>query len=109
VKKIRNRFSFPTPENYTNQLSVMFGVSNRGYDIPALEIKVTETNFQTDEEKSFPIPKTLVVLAYHGAPIIRNPRQVFWTVFQLDQVAQHVQDEFPLSVGAIDCRRDRFG
>ena len=109
VKKIRNYFAFPTPENYTNQLSVMFSVSNRGYDIPALEIKVTETNFQTDGEKSLPIPETLAVLAYHGAPVIRNLRQALWTVFQLDQVAQHVQDEFPLSVGAIDCRGDRFG
>jgi hypothetical protein len=75
VEKIRNHFAFLSLENYINQPSVVFGVSEGGFDIPGPKIKVTETNFQTDNEKSLPILKTFAVLAYHGAPFICHPCQ----------------------------------
>ena len=81
---------------------MVFGMSEHGYGEPVLRAKVTETDFQRSEEKALPIPETLVLLAYHGAPIICDLRQAHGAGFQLDQAAQYVRDEFTLGFGPID-------
>jgi hypothetical protein len=99
AEKICNHLAFLTLENCINQPSVVFGVGEHGFNIPALRIKVTETNLQTEKEKTLPILKTFAVLAYHGAPVICDLRQAQGTGFQLDQVVQCVRDEFMLCMG----------
>jgi len=109
VEKIRNCFAFPLLENGAEKFLVTFGVNELDSDIKVPWVKVAETDFQRDKEDTLPILKTLAVLAYHGAPFMRHLRQVPGTVFQLNQVAQHVLDEFASRVGGIDSRNDRFG
>ena len=72
------------------------------FDIQTSRIKVTETNFQTDKERAFPISRTLMVLTYHGAPFISNVRQPHRTGFQLDQVVQRNRNESAPSSDVID-------
>ena len=84
MEKIRNHFAFLTLENYINQPAVVFGVSDLDSDGSVLEIKVTETNFQTEKEKSLPILKTFAVFIYHRAPSVDDLRQTRGTGFQLD-------------------------
>ena len=86
VEKIRNRFAFLVPENNINQFPVVFSVSELDSDTRSLYIKVTETNFQTGRDKTLPVPNTLAVFTYNGAPFTRNLRQAPRTGFQVDQV-----------------------
>ena len=67
-------------------------MSEGGYGLPVLEIKVTETDFQGSEEKTLPIPESLVVLAYHRVPVVGDLRQAHGACFQPGQVAQYVGD-----------------
>ena len=84
LEKIRNHFAFLALENYVDQPAVVFSVSGLGFDRSVLKIKVTETNLQTDEEKTLSILKTFAVLAYRGAPFICDLCQACGTGFQLD-------------------------
>ena len=102
VKKIRNRFAFLGLENCVDQSSVAFCVRELDLEIKVPWVEVTETDFQTDKEKTLRVLKYLAVLTYHGAPLIRNFRQAPRTGFQLDQLAQDVRDEFILRVDNID-------
>jgi len=75
AEKIRNHFAFLILENYISQSSVVFGVSEGSFDRRGLKIKVTETDLQTDNEKSLLIPKTLAVLVHHRTPCVYGLHQ----------------------------------
>ena len=77
-------------------------MSERVWGEPVLRAKVTETDFQTSEEETLPIPEVLTVLTYHGAPIICDLRQAPGAGFQRDQVAKYMRDEFTLSFSTTD-------
>ena len=102
VEKIRNPFAVLGLENCVDQSSVVFGVRELGLEIKVPWVEVTETDFQTDKEKTLRVLKDLAVLAYHGTPFIRNLRQAARTGFQLDQLAQNMWDKFILRVDKID-------
>ena len=72
MEEICNSFAFLTLENYVDQPSVVFGVSESdvGARSLTLSIEVAKAEFQTDEEKVPPVLEMFAVLVYRRAAFV---------------------------------------
>ena len=70
MEKISDCSAVLALENYADQPPVVFSVSECDVGGRLLRIEVAKAEFQTDEEKALPVPKTFAVLVYRRAPFV---------------------------------------